>query len=301
MPIPLLINPHSGGGRGRRVGQVAVERLRALGHAVAAEVVEGAERLQERVRSLREGGTELLLLCGGDGTVHRALPELVGGPTALGVVPAGRGNDLAQALGFPTRLDRAIRALSKAMEWQTVRVVDLGRVNGRYFATAATCGLDSRVAEWARRTSRGPLPSWAYLLGTIRVLLSDPPRRIRLVADGRAIHDDLALMCPALNVPRYGGRFQMAPLAQMDDGLLNYCWVERLPPCRAALLIPRALRGTHLDHPAVHPGTARALLLESDPPEAIYADGEPVATTPCRVEVVPQALRVLVFPPALAV
>jgi diacylglycerol kinase (ATP) len=96
--------------------------------------------------------------------------------------------------------------------------------------------------------------------------------------------DGLALLLSVCNGPRTGGIFQMAPGAQFDDGYLDYVFVPELPKRTVLALLPRLLKGTHINHPQVEHGRARRLMITCRPGTPIHADGELIAEAATQIE-----------------
>ncbi len=288
----LLVNPAAGGGRGRRL----FERLRGwAGPAVAtATLSRDAEDLAEQAGRAAAEGVERLLVAGGDGTFHHVLQGLAATDCVLGLIPVGRGNDLAGTLGVP----RDPRAAVERALTAPPRRIDLGRVGGRWFAVYCGLGFDSEVASFVharRRWVGGPL---VYAWGVVRTLASFRPPTLEVE------HDEGRFQGPATlavlsNCPRFGGGMRIAPEARADDGLLDLVLVREVSRTELLRVFPRVYRGRHAGHPAVAFQTTRQATLAVDRPLTLFADGEPVrragaGETAVRAEIVPGALRVAV-------
>lgn len=288
--ITLLVNPVCGGTRGLRLVASVAQRLR---HGATVRVVYGrgpvdAEMVAHRVVG---DGTDTLVALGGDGLVGVALQAVAGTGTALGVVPAGTGNDIARGLGIPTRdpLAAADVVLSGP-----ARVIDAGRCGGRWFAGVVSAGFDSLVTERANRMARphGQARYVAALLAELRTLR---PLPFSLELDG-APWDTEAVLVSVGNGVSYGGGMRICPRAELDDGLLDVTVVGPVSRTELVRFFPSVYRGRHLGHPAVTTARARTVAL-SAPGVTAYADGEPFGSLPATCENVPGALRVIAPPP----
>ncbi len=287
MRVLLVANPASGSGRGARTLVAAERSLRARGATVEsfATLAPGDARLRTRAAS---EGFDRVVACGGDGLVSEVAGALAGGDTPLAIIPAGRGNDLARALGIPLGTDTACGLALTG----SPRRLDLGVANGKLFCTVAACGLDAEVSRGAR-TSRLPLPgAGVYLVEILRQLRRMPHARCRVVADGAVLEDDLMVLAIA-NTPTYGGGFLIAPGARPDDGLLDLCAITMRSRARALALIASVPSGRHAGQPGVTMLRARRFEVVAEPPLAIEADGEALDTTPVVFEARPAALGVI--------
>ena len=294
----LIANPTSGRGRGNRTADAVAGILRAHGIDVTVHRTTAsgdAERLAHAAVADGAQRPKCIVACGGDGTIQEVASALAEAQSALGdacpalgLAPAGRCNDFARAFGIPTDPTTIADVLLNARAMPT----DLGRVNGRYFCTVATAGVDADVSSFVD-TMRMPLRgTLAYLYGAIRVLIRHRPYEMKITGDFGVIERTL-LLASSANTSSYGGAIRIAPNADLSDGQLDLCVVDRVGRLRAIALIPSLLAGRHGRCPAVHFLRTRRLTIESPQPLEIWADGERIARTPATIEVIPAAIRVL--------
>lgn len=284
----LLMNPRAGR-LARRTSRAA---LRAEARRQGIEVVlpESELDLGRAVRQAVAEGRPRVLVAGGDGTLHQAIQVLAGSASALGVVPAGRGNDLARVLGVP--LD-PLEALALALAGP-VRRIDLGRAGDRFFAGVGGVGLDGEVAAAAREGS-GWLPvGLVYPWALLRTLPAFVPPRLRIEHAG-GVWEGRAMLALFANGSTFGGGMRVAPDARPDDGLLDLVVVAALGKVELLRVFPKVYRGTHLHHPAITLARLSAARVLADRPLVPWGDGEPLgaAEAELRFEVVPGALRVV--------
>lgn len=144
MKIAIVLNRAGGTLRSLDADTVAEDCLREFvdaGHDAETRVV-APEDVEAAIKAVSDdGGTDALVVGGGDGTVSAAAAALAGGDTALGVLPLGTLNLFARSLGIPIGLEPAVRALACG----TVRSVDLGEVNGTRFVNHVSHGPNPRV------------------------------------------------------------------------------------------------------------------------------------------------------------
>ncbi|MDN7122213.1 sphingosine kinase [Nocardioides sp. ChNu-153] len=284
--IALLTHPGAGRGRGAAAREVALPRLRRAGFEVLDLVGGSAEEASALARDAVAGGVEALVACGGDGTVHLALQHVAGTGTALGVVPAGTGNDLARELGIPADpAGAADRVVGGAR-----RTLDLARVGDRWVATVVACGFDALVADRAAAMTwpRGPS---RYVLATAVELRHLQPRRYTLELDGQ-VRTVEAVLAAVGNTSSFGGGLRITEGARTDDGLLDVVVVRSLDRRGLVRAFPSLYRGTHTGHPAYEHHRVRSVTVAAAGITA-YADGEPVGPLPLTVTTVPAAVEVL--------
>lgn len=288
MTITVLTNPTAGNGRAARVSEVVVARLRERGSRVVT--IEGrtpGDALESTKRAVR-AGTDALVAVGGDGLVNLALQAVATTTTPLAVAPAGTGNDFARLLGVPLG-DPA--AAADIVGVGRIRTMDLGRVDGRWFATVLSSGFDSLVTERANRLRwpRGPL---RYNIAMLLELSRFRPIPYRLELDDLSFDVDATLVTVG-NGPTYGGGMAICPGARADDGLLDVTVVRASSRTRLVRLFPTLYKGTHISLPEVDTYRATRVTLTA-PGMVAYADGERFPPLPVCAEVVPHAVNVLV-------
>jgi YegS/Rv2252/BmrU family lipid kinase len=300
----LLWNPAAGGGRASSL----VRQVEAL--LVAAGVEVGVHRtgsLDDARTSAAEAGgqVDLVVAVGGDGTVGACAAGLAeagsgagGTRAALGVVPAGSGNDVAAALGLPAGDPLAAAALLPTLPRRPVDVVraELDGTVRRFLAVAAT-GFDGQVNRLANRLPVRGRPR--YVGATLLRLPFSRPARFAIELAGDRL-DAHAWMVTVANGPNYGGGLRIAPAARMDDGVLDVVVVGRLSRLGLLRALPTVFDGRHVDNPAVSTYQAARVTVAAEPAVPVYADGEELGVTPASFAVEPGALHVLATPDAPA-
>lgn len=287
--VSVIVNPAAGGGRaGRLLGSVGVA-LSAAGLEHHVERTRNLEHAHELALAAMSAG-EVAAAFGGDGLIGAVAGALNGTEGVLGVLPGGRGNDLARVLGVPQDPAAACQVLASG----EIRRLDLGEVNGRTFLGIASCGFDSdanRIANEARLI-RGNL---VYTYGALRALVSWRPATFELTLDGGRRHVVTGYSVGAANNKAYGGGMYAAPGAELDDGLLDIVTCAAMPKRRfLTSLMPKVFKGTHVDEPEVTVLRAAELTVAADRPFTMYADGDPIAELPVTIRILPAAVQVLV-------
>jgi YegS/Rv2252/BmrU family lipid kinase len=215
----------------------------------------------------------------------------------LGVIPGGRGNDLARVLGIPDDLESAAAIVAAGH----TRPVDLGVVaeqgreeRGRAFVGIASVGFDSDANRIANEA-----PSWlgqlVYVYGALRALVSWRPARFEVELDPPGERRGFTgFSIGAANSQTYGGGMRAAPDALLDDGLLEVVVCEDVGKLRfLTRILPKVFSGTHVHEPSVSVFRAREVAISADRPFTMYADGDPIGELPVRVRALPAAVTML--------
>lgn len=294
----ILVNPTSGRKRAIRKAETvaAILRARDLNVEIRPTSAPGdAYCIALEAAGADNSRPSCIVACGGDGTIQEVASALAiaGGLNretcpALGLIPAGRCNDFARGVGVTGRAEQLATVLATGKP----SPIDLGRVNDRYFCTVATVGIDAEVSSYVH-TMKMPLRGTpAYLYGALRVLSRYRARRLTITGDFGSIDRPLFLASSA-NTCSYGGSICIAPDAIPTDGLIDVCLIDAVRRLRALRLIASVLRVRHAGEPEVQFLRTRWLAIEAEQPLELWADGEPVGTTPVRIQAVPAAIRVL--------
>ena len=286
--IALLTNPTSGRGRGRRIAALAVGRMRDAGFTVRDLAGRDAAEARDLAGKCVADGVEALAVVGGDGMVHLAVQALAGGSTRLGIVPTGAGNDVARSLGIP-RADPQ-RAADVVVGSRTRRI-DLARAGDTYVVSVLAAGFDALVNERANAMRR-PRGQLRYHLATLAELRVFEPLRYTLELDGAVRRVD-AMLVAVGNGPSFGGGLRITHGASLDDGWLDVVVIRRMGRLDLVRTYPRLRTGAHTRHPQYEHHRVRTVTVTA-PGVVAYADGERVGALPQTVEVVPQALEVIV-------
>lgn len=257
----------------------------------------------------RADGVDIILLFGGDGTIHRHLGALVKLASPVLVVPTGSGNDFACSLGLG-RVRESVAAWEQFCRGaKNVRTIDLGSIrplggasealsSSTYFCCVAGVGLDGEVARRANQLPRWLRGHGGYALSMLPTIFSFRPLPVKIFVPAQpsewTVRSDQSTMVAAFaNTPFYGGGMKVAPHAKMDDGLLDMCIVAAVSPLRLLRLFPSVYAGQHLGIREVEYFQAERVRVETEEPQDVYADGEFVCRTPVEVSAERGALNVV--------
>ncbi len=308
-PVCLIVNPSAGGGKAGRELPKVLLALEGHGLQARSEVTRDLDHARSLARSAALAG-ETVVCLSGDGMLGAVADTLREIPDALlGVLPGGRGNDLARVLGIPEDPVQACAIVAAGFS----RRLDLGEVGGRAFVGIASVGFDSEANRIANAA-----PSWlgnlVYAYGALRALIGWRAARFEIElthaaalsgagaqGHGRAADEPgerysfTGYTVGACNSKTYGGGMRAAPDALLDDGLLDVVVLESVSKIRfLTRILPKVFSGTHVREPNVRVFRAREVSVSADRPFTMYADGDPIGELPLVVRTVSGAVRVLV-------
>jgi diacylglycerol kinase (ATP) len=287
MRVAILANPASGRGRALRLARDLRETMQFSGR----DVEECSARDPAAASVIRRA--DVVVIVGGDGTVHHQLPALTKSSAALWHAPTGTENLFAREFGMTTSADDVLAALDATH----AAPIDLATINGRHFAIMAGIGPDASIVARVAAARRGPISKMSYAWpSTIEAMRPSLPS-MTIDVDGERVVENRRGFIVVANSRHYGGRLNPARDARVDDGLLDVVFF----PCESRV---RALSWT-LGCRLGRQGKSRYLIshraervrLEIDAAHRamLQLDGEYAgnASGGLDIEVRPAALRVL--------
>ena len=297
----MIVNPTSGKKAGIITTNAAgVPEVRAVleANGIEADIVETEypAHATELAREAAREGYDIVIACGGDGTVGETARGLIGNKkTALGILPIGSANNVARMMNVPFDLAEA----GKLLRSGKIINADVGRCNGEYFLETAGIGLDAALFPILNKVDKG---DYVRLWDALKTLFRFRPRSVTLVVDKRAIRMK-ALVVLVANGPYWGYSVPLAPDAKVDDHKFdvivfrNFSKTDFLRHILASL-IHRDFQpdlNPARNHPKLRTFVARRIrvYVSNRRPWPVHADALPRGTTPAVIDVVPGALRVI--------
>ena len=291
-----IINPVANKGRAAKSAELLRNAVGLL-HDAVAYYSEYAGHAPEIAReSLAK--SRAVVACGGDGTAHEIANVLAFSDVSLGILPSGSANDFIKSLDHRFGRDYPVE---EYLDADSV-LVDMGRVKAegkfeRYFLNSLGMGFTGRIARKVRNTQwmKGEL---IYLNAMLSVLLGyKPPKmHIKLITPDAHIEIDEPVFAFSVGNGRIeGGKFHIAPEAEIDDGLLDVCILKAVPKASFFGYAWKYMRGTQIFDSQVIYSKVHAIELELHEPEVMHMDGEVFEGIhgKIKIESVPESIKVL--------
>ena len=290
-PVPkeavLVINAHSR--KGRALFRRATFRLREAGiRLIAAHAIRDPKELVPTVKAAVREGAPMVIVGGGDGSLSCAVDELVDRDCVFALLPLGTANSFARTLGIPLDLDGAIRTIATGKR----RRVDLGVIDGDYFANSAAIGVSPLIGATVPSRLKKVFGRFGYLAWAAWSMLRFKGFELILEVDGET-HRFPALEVRIANGHYHGG-VEVVDDAVVDSGEIVIQAVtgrfkKRLLMNWLAILFRHGSR-----REAVRDFHARRIRIETEPRLPISIDGEVLGHTPAIAEVAERAIEVVV-------
>ncbi|MCY4421935.1 MAG: diacylglycerol kinase family lipid kinase [Acidimicrobiaceae bacterium] len=288
--VHLLVSPRGGRGRAAAAAPIVRRVIEQAGHTPVDISGGSAQESADAARAAVEAGAERLIAVGGDGAVHLAVQGVAGTDAALGIVPAGTGNDFARALGlFGLSVEEAAaRALGPS---RPVDAIGTDRQSWVTFNVTGGFSVDVNVRADRLRFPRGPS---RYTVATLLTMPGLRHRHLVVTVDGQRTEYRSAMFAVA-STPTFGGGMVVCPDADPTDGLLDVAVLGPASRTTMLRLLPRAYKGNHVGHRQVHMLRGRSVTIEGEPMDLV-GDGETIGSTPITLEAAPGVLKVAADP-----
>ncbi len=246
--------------------------------------------VEEVITDALRRGIELFVVCGGDGTLDRAVPPLINTPAVLAIVPTGTQNNAALSFGIP--LDNIAEAVEILRQGQVVSV-DTGLVTGpagsRTFLEVVSLGLPSALFESADDFQHGDLTAIGEFFGT---LVSFPASEMHISVDGAQTYQVLAHTAVIANLPYSSTRLHLAEGMLCSDGLLDLFVFSDVGKAELLTFALRS-RGYVLDDPRIQHTLVRSVQIHAEHPMPVMADGIALGVGDLAVRAQPRTLKVI--------
>lgn len=285
--ILVVFNPAAGRNRRAKLNDV-LEALRLRADLVAVTETTAPGHAEFIARNADPKHIDLIAAAGGDGTINEIVNGLRGQNIALGLIPLGTANVLADEIGLRRHADTIARTLATG----PLRNIHVGEANGRRFVMMAGAGFDADVVNAVSLPLKKKLGPLAYVWQTAKQAFTDSYAGCDVTIDGAAYRTTSAVIC---NGRHYGGPFVAAPQAAVTDDLLHVIllkgrgWfsVARYSAALVMGLLPRL--------PDVEIVAGRQISVMAQGARPVQADGDIITALPLQVSVDPEPVR-LAFP-----
>jgi diacylglycerol kinase (ATP) len=284
----LILNPKAGRGKAERLqtqilnlltenlGEVDLYRTEYSGHAT-------------EIGSRIKNEYSVIIVAGGDGTMHETVNGIIDGKATLAAIPIGSGNDFVKMLNLPKNIEEIIQVIIRDKR----KRIDIGKIGDRYFPNGLGIGFDACVVRESEKVKRlrGFL---IYLFSVIKTIFKYSNEAVTIIIDNSPVEKEVFLIAVG-NGKAMGGGFYLTPDAIIDDGLFDICIINALSKREALMNLPKAIKGKHIEMEQVQMIRTDKLKIVSKKGIAAHADGELVGLDLKNIEIsiLPKALEVI--------
>ena len=241
-------------------------------------------------KAARSGEFDLIVGYGGDGTQHEIANGVMGANVIMGALPGGTGNGFATELGIPHDLDAAVRVLCTS---HNVRQVDIAQYNeDAYFIQRLFTGIEPE--EQTSREDKDKYGTFAYLMRDVNRYKSGEMADVpyRLTIDGEVIEIQ-GYKCYVVNSGMAGTGLAISKQFKIDDGYLDVFMLSSSDRASTEAAMNRFL-GLSNDKASMYYWRGREIVIDAEPDQPVWTDGEYTGRTPVNIKILPRALTVAV-------
>ena len=283
----IIVNPWSGEGKKKKLHARAIAHFQKLGQEVRVVASERPGQIKEIAHSLTREGKGDVVVIGEDGTLHDALNGFTNfDKCALGLIPAGTGNDFAAAANIPSEPEAAVELIVKGAPRYT-EFMQLPR--GVRGLNVAGTGIDVEILRRCRASKwlRGKLQ---YLISLIISLIKFKNYDLTVRVNGREVRYKTLIACVG-NGFRFGGGIRMCPQAVLGDNLLDFVAVDNVKKSRILPAFIKLMQGRILEEKFSRFERCDHIEIFSERPLTVQVDGELYDDLPFVADVVRDTLR----------
>ena len=276
MKYIFIINDIAGNGKYKKIlpniENICKERKIEYEIRYITKEKDGAEIVREY-----QDEENIIYVVGGDGTITRTLSGIVGTKNKLAILPAGSGNDTY----------RTIKRLPKGET-----LIDLAKINDTYFINVACSGIDAEVANNVDIVKKIKLPpSQIYNASIVYTFIKFKTKRVKIHTNIKDIDEKYTILS-ICNGEYYGGGFNIAPKAELTDGLLDIYYAEKMSKIKMIPLILKLKKGKHEGKRRIHKIRTNHVEIEFDEDITFNVDGEKLTNKKFIIDVVPKAITI---------
>lgn len=219
--IIFIVNPKSGTGKFKHINNLITQHLDETQFEIFVEFTKYAGHAFEMAKEFKDK-YDIIGVVGGDGTINEVVKAVVNYNVKLALLPAGSGNGLARTLNIPMKPDKAIKIINA----QKFLSIDTVTINDKYFVNVAGMGFDAHIGYmFDNAKTRGFL---SYIKITFKEFGKYKPVNYKFIIDGVEYNKKAFLICFA-NSTQFGNNAHIAPLAKIDDGIIDIAIINKFP------------------------------------------------------------------------
>lgn len=299
MKTELIVNQTAGGGKPEKLLPEIFNIFDSMNLSYHTSWTTSSGGATDLARRAADNGTDHIVSVGGDGTINEIINGILAAEKqpSLGIIPAGWANDFIKSTSIPNDIRQACQVIKEGK----TKKIDLGLINQQiYFANVCGIGFDAEITALANRI-KTEHPNWTslsayvYVFAAIRKLLSPIPSfQLKITIDNQVIEKEVLFLAIG-NGRVEGGKFNIAPDAKIDDGLLDIWIIQKMTRARCLSLLPKAIKGTHKGVPEVNFFRGRNILIEAPEPITAQVAGEIlIPQKKYHLEILPKKLDLLI-------
>ncbi len=300
----VIVNPNAGKRKGEKDWLEIAAQLTVAGIEYASVFTEHRGHAVDLTRKYVENGYRNIIVVGGDGTLNEVVngiftqAHILTEKITLAMIPVGTGNDWCRMYNIPGDYKQAIRLITNrkifTQDTGTIKYISTeGEEKTRYFINMAGMGFDALVTKKTNKQKElGKSNPMSYVVNILSSLFVYTSTKVTILLDGEKVVSDIFSM--SVGICQYnGGGMKQAPDALPDDGLFDLTLIKPIGKFKIIRNIIKLFDGSFTRLPEVSTFRSSKIIIHSEPPMFMEADGESLGHTPFVFNILRQSLNVV--------
>ena len=284
----FIVNPVSGSNKKRNIKQLIEKSIDKNKFDIDFKYTEYTKHATEITKNAVNQHVNLIVAVGGDGTVNEVSKALIGTNTRFAIIPSGSGNGLGRFLKIPLKTEKAVQVINNGKLFK----MDAIQVNNDYFVNMAGVGFDAHISHLFANYGKRGFKSYVKLI--LKEYFSYKPQKYKLKINNQ-LSEIQAFVISFANSSQFGNNAHIAPLAEINDGLIDICILRRFPVWKS-LFITFLLYSKRLTKSKYYQikKVSEVEIINNGKLNA-HIDGDPITfDTNVKIKMIPQSINVII-------
>jgi YegS/Rv2252/BmrU family lipid kinase len=268
----IILNPFAGKGKAFRSIRTIEKYLQKYYMKYDMVITDSPKQAVNIALESANKGFEYIVVAGGDGTINEVLNGIMksNNPEEIkfGIIPVGGGNDFIKNIDYPKKIEKQVKLLRR----RVTKKVDIGQVEDYYFINTLGIGFDAQVAITYSK-SKVLNGATGYMKAIMKTLIKCKSYPVEIQVNDISIKGD-KLFVSVGNGKCCGGKFLLTPEAKIDDGVFDFCIINKLTRREIIKFLPKVIKGKHVNLPMVTILKGKEIIVKSNEDLPVYLDGE---------------------------
>ncbi|WP_459129494.1 diacylglycerol/lipid kinase family protein [Guggenheimella bovis] len=285
----IIENINAGKNKKRKHVQKLIHTLKDAGHQVTHDASSSVHIFQEKYKDIQNLPYTDIVICGGDGTLNAILNTFEINKYTFTLFPVGSANDFYLKAAGPTDFNALIDRVLK----NQIKEFDIAKANDHYFINNVGIGIDVLTLEYVNKMRAALKSGPLYFLGVLRAIATFKPMKATITLGDEVIKEDSIIVIVS-NGSYFGGGMNVSPHSDLEDGELDLVMLKNTNVFHVIKLFSKLLKAEHLSYPSIIYRKVKNVKIEVEGETKAHLEGEIIEKTPLHVEVLPQAIRMIV-------
>lgn len=286
--IKFIVNPAAGHGESKETLNLIHDAMESVGIPYSISISGYEGHIEKIAKEASEKEYTDVIAVGGDGTVLETFNGIFNKNVNLGIIPAGTGNDFVKMINVGKNYEEAI---AKIIAGNTKKI-DIGLVNNTHFLNVVGMGIDGDIVQETQKAKKLLKGSAAYIYSTFSTLLKYKCKKVKIIIDGVEYNRKVYLVAVG-NGKYFGGGMMITPGAQIDSENFEIVIINAMPKHKFAVLFRKVFTGEHVHEKVVEVLYGKKIIIESESPLLINADGNIIGQSKANIQILAKAQNVI--------